>query len=307
MVLVIFGCGRENTEESHPPAAELKGPYLKVLGTAQDAGAPQLGCLKECCQDDYMISNPEPVTSLALVDPQHSRWWLFEATPDISTQTRSISDLGLPPRPEALFLTHAHIGHYTGLMYYGRESFNAGGIPVYTMPRMYDYLSSNGPWNQLVALENIKLHQVLPDSAITFENSLRVVPFPVPHRDEFSETVGYLIQGPNFSAVFIPDIDKWEKWGQKIEELIEHVDYAFLDGTFYGDDELPNRNMAEIPHPFIQESIMRFDALPATERAKIYFIHFNHTNPLLRPDSNAAKTVLEKGYGIARRGDIFPM
>ena len=71
------------------------------------------------------------------------------------------------------------------------------------------------------------------------------MPFLVPHRDEFSETVGFEIKGENKTAVFIPDIDKWSKWNSDLKELIKRVDYAFLDATFYKNGEIPSRDMSE--------------------------------------------------------------
>ena len=124
----------------------------------------------------------------------------------------------------------------------------------------------------------------------------------VPHRDEFSETVGYLVEGPTKKVLFIPDIDKWDKWDRSIVEYIKQVDYAFVDATFYSGDELNTRDISQIPHPFVVESMALFDGLPAAERAKIQFIHFNHTNPLLKPESDQYKRVIEKGYGIAQFG-----
>ena len=84
---------------------------------------------------------------------------MFDATPDMTAQLEHLNtiDTGLAFMPNGIFLTHAHIGHYTGLMYLGKEAINANCIPVYTMPRMNDFLKRNGPWNQLVLLDNIEL------------------------------------------------------------------------------------------------------------------------------------------------------
>ena len=111
-----------------------------------------------------------------------------------------------------------------------------------------------------------------------------------------------MIKGPNKTALFIPDIDKWERWEMAIESYIQQVDYAFLDATFFDGSELPNRDMAAIPHPFVRESLARFEPLETKEKKKIYFIHFNHTNPLLKENSQESKEVRAKGYHIARSG-----
>lgn len=206
-----------------------------------------------------------------------------------------------------MVLTHAHIGHYAGLMLLGREALGADGVPVYAMPRMRDFLTRHGPWSQLVELENIILRPLEPDLEVSLNQRLTVKPLVVPHRDEFSETVAFFIRGPNRSALFLPDIDKWSRWGTRIEQVIADVDIALVDGTFYDNDELPNRDMSEIPHPFIVESMQRFADLSPAERSKIRFIHLNHSNPALRPDSDAAKTVRHHGFGIARQSELHEL
>ncbi|MBO6517592.1 MAG: MBL fold metallo-hydrolase [Bacteroidia bacterium] len=282
---------------------------LLVLGNVQDGGSPHIGCNKSCCKE--LFEKPDPnrkVVSLGLIDAAEKKTFMFEATPDFPTQTKQLNrDARFKHReePHGVFLTHAHIGHYSGLMYLGMEAMNARKTPVYVMPRMDSFLSENGPWDQLVSYNNIELERIHDQETVSVTSAINVTPFRVPHRDEYSETVGYRISGPNRSALFIPDIDKWSKWDKSIIDEIKSVDYAFVDGTFYNDNELVNRNMSDIPHPFVVESLELFAELDKNERKKIYFIHFNHTNPLLNVDSEETKNVLQKGFNIARIGDEF--
>ncbi|MEY3946836.1 MAG: hypothetical protein RJB03_1542 [Bacteroidota bacterium] len=273
-----------------------KEPYLVVLGTLQDGGSPHLGCEKDCCKT---IDPDKKVVSLGVIDPVNGKRFLFEATPDITSQLKSLNQV-LPGQkgyaPDGIFLTHAHIGHYAGLMFMGREAMNSKEVPVYAMPKMKMYLEGNGPWSQLIALNNI---QIKPLSEGKWENispTLKVKPMLVPHRDEYSETVGYIIEGPHKKILFIPDIDKWEKWRTDIVSLIKEVDHALIDGTFFSAAEVGNRNIAEIPHPLVQESLALFDSLPTKEKEKIIFIHFNHTNPLLDEKSDASKQLQLGGF-----------
>ena len=99
----------------------------------------------------------------------------------------------------------------------------------------------------------------------------------------------------------------WEKWNLNIVDLVASVDYAFLDATFFDAKEINNRDISEIPHPFIIESMLKFDALSLEQRNKIFFIHLNHTNPVLNPKSRATESVLAKGYHIARINDVFEL
>ncbi len=282
-------------------------PFLVVLGTAQDAGYPQAACKKECCQKVWSGKVTKKLVScLGLVDPVSGSSWIFDATPDFKEQLHIVEQLPLgsaetAPQLSGIFLTHAHMGHYTGLMDLGREAMGAKEVPVYAMPRMKNYLTNNGPWSQLVSLQNISLQSLKEDSTIQLNAQLSVTPFLVPHRDEFSETVGFKIQGPKHSALFIPDIDKWSKWGRSINDEIKKVDYAFLDGTFFQNGELPGRDMSLIPHPFVEESLARFSSLSPADKAKVYFIHFNHTNPLLQEGSVAQQQVESAGFSIAKR------
>ena len=279
-----------------------KDPFIVVLGIAQDAGYPQIGCDKDCCKKyrDKKIAK-QKVSSLALFDPSTDQKWIFDATPDLTEQIHE-ADKFQKGNLSGIFITHAHIGHYTGLMYLGREALNANQIPVYTMPRMYEYLQANGPWSQLVSLKNIQLKKLITDSVIKLTSKISVTPLVVPHRDEFSETVGYSIKTGNKSLLFIPDIDKWQKWNNDIKQMIQQYDYLFLDGTFYKDGELPGRNLSEVPHPFVQESVELFNGLSLSEKQKVFFIHFNHTNPLIDKSSKEYKEVKSKGFNVAAEG-----
>lgn len=299
LICSFLGCNLSQQEN------KSQDPYIIVLGIAQDAGYPQINCNKKCCKNTWEDNSLRKFTScLALVDPLTKEQWLFDATPDIKDQLWLLKTMTKINQITGVFLTHAHMGHYSGLMHFGREAMGAKKIPVFTMPRMKKYLTTNGPWSQLIELQNINLTALKDSSEISINKRIKITPFLVPHRDEFSETVGYKIKTKNKSMIFIPDIDKWQKWSQDICSIIEEVDYAFLDGTFYRNGEL-KRDMSEIPHPFVEESMRLFQDLSISDKKKVYFIHFNHTNPLLIPESKSKKEVIKKGFNIASQAEII--
>ena len=286
------------------PVSADSDPYLFVLGVAQDAGYPQTGCYEKHCMpgwDDARLRRG--AVSLGLIDPGANKKYMFDATPDFPAQLYALEMEAPSERYEfaGIFLTHAHIGHYTGLMFLGHEAMGASDVSVYAMPRMLDYLGTNGPWSQLVNYRNIILSPLQNEKPESF-GTLKVTPFQVPHRDEYSETVGYRVDGPHKSAIFIPDINKWSEWQTDLSELIKTVDYALIDATFYADGELPGRDMSKIPHPFVVESMKALENLPSGERNKVWFIHMNHTNPLLNTESEESKLVRSKGFNIAVEG-----
>jgi len=288
-----------------PTMATADEVFIQVLGVAQDAGLPQANCYRPHCMRAW--ETPElrrKATSIAVIDRKHGRKYLFDATPDMREQ---LYDLHRSAPDEeyvldGVFLTHAHIGHYAGLMHFGREAAGTWRVPVYAMPRMKDFLSSNGPWDQLVRLENIELKELRDAEPVELGPNLTVTPFLVPHRDEYSETVGFRIDGPSRSAVFIPDIDKWDMWETDVRDVVRSVDYALLDATFFRDGELGGRDMSKIRHPFVAESMDLFEDFHAGDRARVIFIHMNHTNPLLFDGSAEQSDVEQRGFRFAREG-----
>ena len=256
----------------HPASAQSTGWELVVLGIAQDAGIPQLGCQQALCRSIREGKRrPERVSSLGLINTALNRAYLFDATPDLPSQLHSLTG-GRPP--DGVFLTHGHIGHYTGLMYFGREATDARKVPVYGSERMHGFLQGNGPWSLLVSRNNIELRVVRPDVPVVIEGGIRVTAFTVPHRDEFTDTLGFLIEGPTRKALYIPDIDQWPRWDRNVRDVVAGVDLAFLDGTFASADEIPGRTIADIPHPLIPSTR---DLLRGS-RAQVWFLHLNHTN-----------------------------
>ncbi|MGM5469842.1 MBL fold metallo-hydrolase [Flavobacteriaceae bacterium LMO-SS05] len=297
------------TSKSKSNETKLNGQYITVLGVAQDAGYPQINCDKACCKAFYEGEESKKLVScLGLVDLQNQKKYIFDATPDFTQQVHELKTNHLDNGQviDGVFLTHAHIGHYTGLMYLGFEAMGANQIPVYVMPRMKTYLETNGPWSQLVSMNNIELKTLQKDSTLILNSDLKVRPFLVPHRDEYSETVGYKIEGKHKSVLFIPDINKWELWEQDIVEAVKKVDYAFIDATFMKDGEI-SRPMKDIPHPFIVETTRLFENESIATKSKIYFIHLNHTNPTLKDNHPLKDSIQNLGFNFAKEGMTFTL
>jgi pyrroloquinoline quinone biosynthesis protein B len=287
--------------------ANSQSPYIQILGVAQDGGYPHIGCEKSCCAPTWQNSELRQwIVSFALADPTSGKWWLFEATPDLKDQLHyfhTVNEGKFNYLPNGIFITHAHIGHYTGLMQLGREALGSKAVPVYALDKMSKFLESNGPWSQLVSLNNISIQKLKVDQAIFLTPFIQITAFTVPHRDEFSETAGFKISTLTKKYLFIPDIDKWEKWSRRIEDEVQAVDFALVDATFYSASELPNRSMSEVPHPLVEETIRLFEAKPEL-KAKVRFIHFNHTNPLVW-NKSAKETLQQSGFQIAELGMIL--
>ncbi len=277
-------------------------PRVVVLGIAQDGGVPQIGCTQNICRTSKHF-----VSSLALID--ENSLFLIDATPDLRQQhselTRRYPNAVRPNLFDGILLTHAHMGHYAGLLYLGKESISTKKVPVFCSAEMADYLTRNHPWSLLVSNGNIEIRIFEADKPIQL-GSFTVTPIAVPHRKEFTDTHGFIIRNSQNSLVYVPDIDSWDPVREKISSLLSKNTYALLDGTFYSGKELPGRNMRLVPHPTIESSLEFLKGIPPFQ-CKIYFTHLNHTNPLLDSSSTESSAFGDTAYQIAQEWQEFKL
>lgn len=291
------------------------GPIVRVLGSVQDGGFPHAGCYRECCE--RARGDPAQrrwVASLGVVIPASGDRFLIDATPDLRPQLDALRGDGADAadrsrrKPiDGLLLTHAHIGHYLGLAFFGFEAMHTAQLPVYCTPELAEFLASNAPWDQLVRLDEIALREISDNQTVRLHDSLSVTLVPVPHRDEYADTVGYILRGPERSLLYVPDTDSWEAWDPPLTELLDGIDIAILDGTFFSAGELPGRDMASIGHPLIERSLELLGPMVASGKLKVYFTHLNHSNPALDPHGEAFARIRDRGFDVVREGQEFPL
>lgn len=295
--------------------APAASPRVVVLGTAQDGGLPQTACdCSRCAAARKDPARSRRVASLAIHIPKTGRVYLVDATPDLPRQIEEIHTFRPHPEGRAdrspldgVLLTHAHIGHYLGLAHLGFESVNTQGLPVHVSPRMAAFLRDNGPWSQMVRLGNVILREFEPGKPFVLEEGISVTPIPVPHRDEYSDTMAFLIRGPKKTLLYVPDTDTWKTWPRPLIEVLraEKVDIALLDATFYSPDELPDRDVSKIRHPLITQSMDLLEPLVKAGKLEVYFTHLNHSNPAGDEDGPAQKAIEARGFRVLEEGAEF--
>lgn len=321
LLLGLWACGP--AEDPQPPRAPDRamqpggdGPIVRVLGSVQDGGLPHAGC--DCVRCAEARRDPAAVryvASLGVIVPQAGLRFLVDATPDVRPQ---LHELGrgqaeaAGPRVErelldGVLLTHAHMGHYLGLAFFGYESAHTRRLPVHCSAEMASYLRSNGPWDQLVRLENIVLHEIESGTAVRLHSTLEFTAFTVPHRREYTDTLGLILRGPRRSLLYVPDTDGWDDWDPPLLEVLEEVDIALLDGTFFSPDELPGRELRSIGHPLIERSMDLLEPLVESGRVEVWFTHLNHSNPALDPRGEELRAIRERGFGVVREGQEFEL
>ncbi len=251
--------------------------HARVLGIAQDAGVPHIGC--RCARCEFFRGRPLHPACLGLVG---RRGWMIDATPAIGKQLRL-----LRAPLSGIALTHVHMGHIAGLLQLGPEALGVRGLRLIATPRVGEFLRSNAPWRLLVERGHLALHLHEPGTRVELEPGLEIESVKVPHRDEYADTVAYFVHGPKRTLLYLPDIDRWTI---DLPALLARCDLALLDGTFWARDEIAHQG--EVPHPAVEETL---DLLSPEEAAKVRFIHLNHTNRLLDPDGPRALVAVQGG------------
>ncbi len=297
---LIFGKGQFSSELTRGNKTQDRESevMVKVLGTAQDGGFPQMGCYCENCR--LARRNPKlarKVVSLGLLNFSTGKSFMMEATPDTARQVDMIQSVDpgfkrMKGNPiDGILLTHADIGHYPGLIQFRPEVTTVRQLPVYCTKIMGRFLSENEPWKYMVQKKIIELKKFEFNTKIPLDEGIAFEAVKVPH-DKHSDMAGYKILGPNKSLLFIPDIDYWE---ERFRDIVASVDYAFLDGTFYSDRRGSKR------HPLIMKSMEFFKGIES--KTDIFFTHFNHSNKLLGRDKSIRKAIEDRGFFIPDDGD----
>ena len=295
----------------------VEGPHLRVLGTAQDGGLPHAACNCEFCQP----AREDPkrrrlVASLGIVHPPTEQVFIVDATPDLNEQLVLVRDVGETPTDrvdrapvDGVLLTHAHVGHYLGLALFGFEAVHTQGLPVWTTEKLAELLRTNAPWNQLVDIGNVELRPFSPEQEIELAPGLVALPLLVPHRNEYADTVAYVVRGERNTVLYVPDTAPWAQWDPPVLEVIDELDVtvALVDGTFYSGDELPGRDLSTLAHPVMVDSMDLFEPKVKAKKLRVIFTHLNHSNPTLDPDSPQHAAILERGFAVATDGFEIPL
>lgn len=318
-LLLLSGCAGEPNAPTSPATSVASTddgvPYLFVLGTAQDGGLPHAACSCPHCDAARLdATRARAVSSLALVLPALDRILLFDATPDIRLQLDRVAELRIRPAGrvdrdpiDGIFLTHAHLGHYTGLGFFGKEAIHSRRLPIHCSPAMAEFLRGHSPWNLLVEQENIDPTPFEFGRPVPVGGGVSVTAFAVPHRDEIADTAAFVIRGPRRTVLFVPDTDGWREWLPSLEERLAEVDVALLDGTFHSLDELPGRDLNSIAHPLVENTANRLEPRLQADDLEIWFTHLNHSNPLNDPASPERQELVGRGFGVLADGQRIPL
>ncbi|HXM95542.1 MAG TPA: MBL fold metallo-hydrolase [Candidatus Dormibacteraeota bacterium] len=303
---------------------------VKVLGSAAGGGFPQWNCACRNCRhmrDGSLRGRPRTQTQLAF-STDSKVWFLVSASPDLRTQILATPELapheGSVPSPIAgVFLPSADVDSVMGLLHL-REfqsffAFATSGVQrvLHKENRIFRVLERAVPpvkWLTLSSKGRLGCHLSEQPGAKP-EFICGTVPLGGEYPDYVGEevartlppdeaVVGFVFQNSEKSIFYAPslggDFGAWRF-------SAEMADLAFLDGTFWSDDELiktsrSTKTAREMGHLPLWGPDGLLAQYPSNTKGRKVLIHINNTNPILDETSAEHRAVLDAGWEIAYDG-----
>ncbi|MGA7095484.1 MAG: MBL fold metallo-hydrolase [Candidatus Cybelea sp.] len=264
---------------------------------------------------------PNRTQSSLAVSADGRRWMLLNCSPDIATQIEAFAPLH-PSYPRgtpigAMLFTDANVDHIGGLAVLrqrGAAGFllRSSGVVheiAIAQPAFAPFASSPHRWLE-VPLDS---PCVAEDGDDIVGNALTVRALAVPgttpgydgRRTARGAVVAYEVadRGSERSLLFAPVFSAID---DRLRDAITRADIAFLDGSFYDNDELSDAGLLpkrarELGHQPVGGSNGTLAQLHGTP-TRVVFTHLNNSNPMLDPRSLAHASVRESGSEIAFDG-----
>jgi pyrroloquinoline quinone biosynthesis protein B len=294
---------------------------VRVLGSAAGGGVPQWNCACANCAAAREGRQPRRTQSSVAVSDDGVRWLLLNCSPDVAVQIEAFAPLHPGRRrgtPIAgILVTDANVDHLGGLGvlrqhgddgFVVRSSAIVRGIAA-AQPAFAPFTLPPHRWLEMpfdAACE-------AADDDDVVGNRLTVRTLPVPgttpgydgRRGVRGAVVAYEIAGRGSSAtlLFAPVFAEID---DALARAIDSADVAFLDGSFFSDDELVAQGLAQKParslgHLPVGDPGGTLERLRGS-KTRIIFAHLNNSNPMLDPHSSAAARVRQLGADIAHDG-----
>ena len=295
---------------------------LRVLGSAAGGGVPQWNCACANCSAARAGAAPARTQSSIALSADGVAWYLINASPDVAAQIEAFEPLqplvGRDTPIAGMLLTDANVDHAGGLAVVRQQGDHAFVVrssepvrallcaqpafaPFARPPHRWEDLALDGepcppvsedePFGSALVVSAVAVPGLMPGYAGRAATRGAVVAYACEDR----RSGGRVLFAPVFAAV-----------DEVLRSAIERADVAFLDGSFYSDDEmaeqgLGNKRARDLGHCPVGGGEGSLAALAGIE-TRCIFTHVNNTNPMLDPDSPAALAVAHAGAELAYDG-----
>lgn len=294
---------------------------VRVLGSAAGGGVPQWNCACANCSAARSGRQSRRSSSGFAFSRDGERWWLVNVSPDIAAQIETVP--ALQPRAgrgtpiAGMLLTDANVDHLGGLAVLRQQGEHA--FVLYSSATVREIACEQRAFAAFAEAPHV-WHSLTPGERFELETGLSATVVPVPGltpgfagRQALPDAVvGYLVRDEidGGSALFAP---VFADVGEALVAAVRGADVAFLDGSFFYDDELGEvgvaksaRALGHAPVGGAGGSLATLSAhgLPADGR-RVFFAHLNNTNPLLDSNSQPATDLARHGFALAEDGMEF--
>ncbi len=294
---------------------------VRVLGSAAGGGLPQWNCgCDNCAAARAGRLLPRSQSSVA-ISPDGDRWLLLNCSPDVAAQIESFP--ALHPRErrgtpiEGILLTDANVDHLGGLAVLRQRG--TGGFVVRSSGVVRSIATGQPAFAPFASAPHRWLEVPLDaccepaDAADLVGNELSVRALAIPgttpgydgRRAVRGAVVAYEIAERSRDArfLFAPVFGALD---EDLARAIGSARVAFLDGSFYSDDELraqelmpkTARALGHQPVGGADGTLTRLRGI----RAHVIFTHVNNSNPMLDPGSPEHASLRDIGAEVAYDG-----
>lgn len=294
---------------------------VRVLGSAAGGGVPQWNCACANCDAARRGAAPRRSQSSLAISSGGESWLLLNCSPDVAQQIESYPRLhpraGRSTPIGGILITDANVDHLGGLAvlrqrgargFRIRSSAVVGAVAAaqpafapFSMPphrwieAPLDAFCANDGEGDVVGTAISVRTIAVPGTTPGYDGRRRVPGAVVAYEIAERESDVRLLFAPVFSAI-----------DAQLRRAIEGSTVAFLDGSFYSDDELQSSGLLDKPARALgHQPVGGGDGTLAQLRgsaSRRIFTHVNNSNPMLDPASAAFEAVRDSGAEIAYDG-----
>ncbi|HXA79301.1 MAG TPA: pyrroloquinoline quinone biosynthesis protein PqqB [Candidatus Acidoferrales bacterium] len=307
---------------------------IKVLGSAAGGGFPQWNCgCSNCDRARRGLSGFHPRTQAQVaVSPCHGSWFLLNASPDLRQQLLRDPDFAPAEQTRgtpisAIILMSADVDGVMGLLH--MREFQP--LKIYATASVLRVLKEeNSLFRSLersappVEWEALRFDRPISIDQRAGEANSVLTCEAVPLGGDYPDYVGaglrkdlakqeavigleFVQEGKKF--FYAPSLSgRNDDWKCHAKES----DLAFLDGTFWADNELidvrgSGKTAREIGHVPLSGPEGLLAQFPSAGKDRRVLIHLNNTNPVLDEESAANQAVRDAGWEVAYDGMEFEL
>jgi pyrroloquinoline quinone biosynthesis protein B len=283
---------------------------IKILGTSAGGGLPQWNCNCDNCNNARNDIIPSRMQSSIAIS-NGVEWTLINASPDINRQINenliSHSDNIRDNRIANIILVDGQLDHTMGLL----NIREGNPLKIFCTQTVHKQISEEFPIIKI--LDNFcgtnvtEIQTKVPFIPIA---GIMIIPIDIEsNAPKYSKLRDNKRDGSNIGLVILTETKSLFyapgllKVTEDILTIFQNVDHILIDGTCWTNNELVTANISsstasDMGHINQLELLEHLKNVSATKT----LIHINNTNPILNPESDQYKILMDAGIKVSYDG-----